>query len=77
MNHIFYTTKRSYKISACNLTIRTKNAFFSLQNDYYARLYLLRSSYRGWRMECGIVGLWECGIVGMCYCVNALIRFTN
>ncbi len=33
----FYPTKRSYEISACNLTIRTKTAFFSLQNDYYAK----------------------------------------
>ena len=33
---VFYPTKRSYKISACNLTIRTKTAIFSLQNDYYA-----------------------------------------
>ena len=32
----FYPTKRSYEISACNLTIRTKTAFFSLQFDYYA-----------------------------------------
>jgi hypothetical protein len=34
---VFYPTKRSYKISACNLTIRTKTAIFSLQNDYYAK----------------------------------------
>jgi hypothetical protein len=34
---IFYPTKRSYKITACNLTIKTKTAFFSLQFDYYAR----------------------------------------
>ena len=34
----FYPTKRSYEISACNLTIRTKTAFFSLQNEYYAEI---------------------------------------
>ena len=27
----------SYEISACNLTIRTKTAIFSLQFDYYAK----------------------------------------
>ena len=36
---VFYPTKRSYKISACNLTIRTKTAIFSLQNDYYASFF--------------------------------------
>ena len=39
MNLFFYPTKRSYEISACNLTIRTKTAFFSLQFDYYAKYF--------------------------------------
>jgi hypothetical protein len=42
--NIFYPTKRSYEISACNLTIRTKTAFFSLQFDYYA-FFVVSNSY--------------------------------
>lgn len=50
-----------------------------------ARLYLLRSSYRGWRMECGIVLLcycgivllWECGIVLLWECVNQIYELTH
>ena len=37
----FYPTKRSYEISACNLTIRTKTAIFSLQFDYYAVFFII------------------------------------
>ncbi|MCZ8803222.1 DUF3927 domain-containing protein [Escherichia albertii] len=30
----------------------------------------------GWRLECGIVGLWDCGIVGLWDCGIVTLRWS-